>query len=107
MICLIFDPKKIFRNERGNNMAYKYENVESVEVKESFELHTFDENGEITETFKIMKGTQGIFESRGYEIGDPVLHYYNLFDTKEYGKLDVSLYESDFEKRLHILKIAN
>lgn len=90
-----------------NKMAYKYENVESVEVKECFEVHTFDENSEITETFKIAKGTQGIVESMGYQTGDPELHYDILFNTKEYGELDVSLYESNFEKRLHILKIAN
>lgn len=86
-------------------MSYKYENVVTVEAKEDFEVHDFDENGEITETFQVKKGMQGTVEWMGYETGDPESNYGITFDTEAYGELSVSIYESNFEQRLSILKV--
>ncbi|MFL0584691.1 hypothetical protein ACH0B6_19150 [Solibacillus silvestris] len=83
-------------------MAFTYENVETVEVKEDFEVHTFDCNDEIVNTTLIKKGTVGEVESMHYETGEPEAYYVIFLESEDE---HIAIYESDFEKRLKIKNV--
>lgn len=82
-------------------MSFTYENVEKVEVKEDFAVHTYDCCDEIVDTNIIKKGSIGTVESAHYETGEPEAYYGISF-----GELDVAIYESNFEKRFNLLNAA-
>jgi hypothetical protein len=83
-------------------MNYKYENVETVEAQDDFELYKHDEDGEVIDTVVIKKGTRGIVESMGFSIpGVPEPHYDILFITDS-GDINACIYESKMEQLFNL-----
>jgi hypothetical protein len=79
-------------------MDYKYENIESVEVKESFQAHKHDEAYEITETIEIPIGVKGVIVSMGCSSTDNFKITYDI-ELNMYGKeIEVSILEHNIEK---------
>ena len=83
-------------------MAFTYEKVEKVEVREDFKVHTFDCNDEIVDTTLIKKGAVGEVESMYYETGEPEAYYVIFLESENE---HIAIYESDFEKRLKIISV--
>ncbi|MGM0973394.1 MAG: hypothetical protein ACQEW2_10925 [Bacillota bacterium] len=79
-------------------MEYKYENVESVEVKEAFKAHKHDDEYEITETIEIPVGAKGIIASMGCSSLDGFENHYDIELKIGQNEVDVSVSEVEMEK---------
>lgn len=82
-------------------MKYKYENVETVEVKEDFDVWKHDDDGEVIDHILIKKGTKGVIESMGWSSADGFRpHYDILFTTEDFNEIEVGMYEDKMEQVL-------
>lgn len=81
-------------------MNYKYEEVENVEVKESFEVHKHDDDFEKTETLKIPVGIKGTVVSMGCSSIDNFVNHYDIEFEIDGDIVDVSIYEGNMGKYL-------
>lgn len=79
-------------------MEYKYEDVENVEAKEDFEVYKHDEDGEITDTLIIKKGTKGIVESMGWSSTNNFNVTYDICLKQDDSDIDVSILEGRMEE---------
>ncbi|MFX3674748.1 MAG: hypothetical protein ACE3JQ_09905 [Paenisporosarcina sp.] len=78
-------------------MNYKYENVESVEVKESFQAHKHDEDYEITD-IEIPIGEKGWITSMGCSSTDDFEITYDIMFNMHFEEITVSIMEKNMEK---------
>ena len=79
-------------------MKYKYENIESVEVKEVFKAHKHDDDYEITKTIEIPVGTKGVIVSMGCSSLDGFIPHYDIelkIGDKEF---DIAISEKEMDK---------
>lgn len=81
-------------------MEYKYENVESVEVKQDFEAYEHDDNGELVKTIIIKQGTKGFIASMGWSSSDGFRHLYEIAFDVDGEELEVGIYEDKMEQLL-------
>ncbi|MBH0159077.1 hypothetical protein IHV10_22160 [Fictibacillus sp. 5RED26] len=79
-------------------MEYKYENVESVEVKETFKAHKHDDGYEITETIEIPVGAKGVIASMGCSSIDNFENHYDVELRIDQKEIEVCVSEKNMEK---------
>ena len=79
-------------------MEYKYENVETVELKQNLEVYKHDENIEITETLMLRKGVKGEVESMGCSSVDNFVIRYDIRFMQDGDEIIASIPESRMEE---------
>ena len=79
-------------------MKYKYENVQSVEVKESFKAHKHDDSYEIIETIEIPVGAKGVIVSMGNSSIDNFQSHYDIELNIDGKEVEASIHEDGMEK---------
>jgi hypothetical protein len=81
-------------------VEYKYEGIENVEVKQDFEVYKHDDDGDITETVIIKKGTKGVVESMGCSSVNNFLVSYDICFKQDDNEIDTSISEGKMEELL-------
>lgn len=81
-------------------MKYKYEDIETVEVKQSLAVHKHDDDYQIIETLEIPVGTKGTVVSMGCNSTDNFVNHYDIEFDIDGEAVDVVLHEDSMDKFL-------